>query len=330
MRRLAVACAAVAVLIAGWAAWSPAADAAFPGRDGRLMWEESMGEEGDQSLDSPNGRLFFVFQSRLRGESFDDTGGLECDNRDPRGPCPYLNPSFSPDGKSVLVEAHRARDPDAPLPRGGEPLPARRAVLAVVGANEASRALVRLLPDLTEADREPSWSPDGRRIVFSGEVDGNRDLYVVNRDGSGLQRLTSTPRVDREPAWSVRGEIVFVRGNVLYRIRPDGTGLKRLDRRGRVPDWSPDGRRLVFSHERRLFVLRRDGRHYRRVLRRGAALYPAWSPSGRRIAFRRGRDIYTATPTGRRLRRVYEWGCPCGRSPSRDTPRHIDWGPRQR
>lgn len=174
-----------------------------------------------------------------------------------------------------------------------------------------------------------AWSPDGPQIVFSGEVDGDRDLYLVSPDGSGLRQLTSGPGLDREPNWSTRGEIAFVRGKLLYSIRPDGSSLERLDRRGRKPDWSPNGRRLVYSHDRRLYTMRRDGRSVRKLPRRGGGLYPAWSPSGRRIAFRRGRDIYTATSTGGRLRRVHDWGCPVNGCARRDAPTDIDWGPRQ-
>lgn len=327
-----VATVVAAVLVGTGLGWSPGADAAFPGRDGRIAWVESVFEGSDASLDSPAGRQFFVFQRPHSGEMRNEGGELVCDERYPSDPCPYQDPSFSPDGETVVLEAQRARSPDAPLPRAGEPLPARKPVLAVVGADETpAGSEVETLPDLTDADRDPAWSPDGRQIIFSGDVNGNRDLYVVNRDGSGLRRLTSHPGVDREPAWSTRGEIAFVRGNVLYRIRPDGTGLKRLDRRGRVPDWSPDGRRLVFSRERRLFILRRDGRHYRRVLRRGRSLYPAWSPSGRRIAFQRKFDIFTVGARGKRLRRVYDWpGLAGPGSRAQYAPRNIDWGPRQR
>lgn len=331
MRRVGVAAPGLAVaLAASLLAWSPAADAGFPGRDGRLMWVESTFARGLGTFDFPSGRQFFVFQSRLPGEDFEDVGGLVCDNRYADEPCPYRDPSFSPDGESVLFETNPARDPDGP--RVPESLPARGPpVLALVGADERSGgSRLEPLPALTEADRDPAWSPDGGRIVFSGEVEGNRDLYVVDRDGSGLRRLTSHPKVEREPAWSARGEIAFVRGRVLYRIRPDGTGLERLNRRGRVPDWSPNGRRLVYTHKRRVFTLRRDGRVRRRLTRRGG-LYPAWSPSGRRIAFRRNYDIYTVGVDNRGLRRAYDWPSHAGYgSPSQYAPHDIDWGPRQR
>jgi TolB protein len=49
---------------------------------------------------------------------------------------------------------------------------------------------------------DPSWSPDGQRIAFSSERDGNLEIYVINIDGSGLTRLTDHPGDDSSPAWS--------------------------------------------------------------------------------------------------------------------------------
>ena len=48
----------------------------------------------------------------------------------------------------------------------------------------------------------PSWSPDGRRIVFVSERDGNFEVYVMDADGSGQRNLTRNPAPDRSPVWS--------------------------------------------------------------------------------------------------------------------------------
>lgn len=88
------------------------------------------------------------------------------------------------------------------------------------------------LADLTEADREPAWSPDGRRLVFVGLVGGVTDLYTVRPDGTELRRLTADTPVEGRPVWSTRGQIAFERETGIWSVRSDGTGL-RPDRRRR-------------------------------------------------------------------------------------------------
>jgi TolB protein len=54
-------------------------------------------------------------------------------------------------------------------------------------------------------DWSPTWSPDGTRIAWarSRSLFGFDDLFVMNADGSGVTRLTRTPKVDEyEPDWS--------------------------------------------------------------------------------------------------------------------------------
>jgi Tol biopolymer transport system component len=98
-------------------------------------------------------------------------------------------------------------------------------------------------------DRDPHWAPSGKRLVFMGhEPDDwiDYELFSVARDGSGLRKLTETPRWDLEPAWSPNGRwIVYVysarEGNLdLHLIRPDGSGKKRITfvrGQDRDPDW---------------------------------------------------------------------------------------------
>jgi Tol biopolymer transport system component len=50
-------------------------------------------------------------------------------------------------------------------------------------------------------DGDPAWSPDGQRIAFISDRDGNDEIYVMNADGSGQQRLTRTPEDESFPAW---------------------------------------------------------------------------------------------------------------------------------
>jgi Tol biopolymer transport system component len=113
------------------------------------------------------------------------------------------------------------------------------------------------------------WSPDGRRIAYvrrvrtrpSGPDYGNREIYVMNADGSGQRRLTHSAAYDAEPAWSPDGRKIAFRsgrdGNrEIYVMNADGNGKRNLTRnpaRDGSPSWSPDGRRIAF-------VSNRDGR----------------------------------------------------------------------
>ncbi len=57
----------------------------------------------------------------------------------------------------------------------------------------------------------PAWSPDGQKIAFASVRDGNQEIYVMNADGSGQQRLTRNTAGDYAPAWSPDGrKIAFV------------------------------------------------------------------------------------------------------------------------
>ena len=55
-------------------------------------------------------------------------------------------------------------------------------------------------------DMVPSWSPDGKKIVFDSDRDGNLEIYVMNADGSNQIRLTYNPADDWDPSWSPGGK----------------------------------------------------------------------------------------------------------------------------
>lgn len=292
--------------------------AAFPGRDGRITWLESEYTDVGGGF---NGDTFFVVQHRLGTDSTQSSLSMQCyqgSNDNPEELCPFSSAEVSPDGRTIAVGVTRE------LEDGSR----RRANLALDEANGGGGD-GEALPDLSEADRDPAWSPDGQQLVFVGQEGDFTDLFIVDRDGQNLRQLTFDGQVEAKPVWSRRGEIAFQRGLGISTVRADGTGLRQLTGAGINPDWSPKGRRLIFQRGRRLFTVSRAGRRLRRVAGKGS--YPAWSPSGRRIAFRRRYDIYTAKPDGTRRRRVYDWPAPRNRRAARrHAPRHISWAPRQR
>jgi Tol biopolymer transport system component len=99
---------------------------------------------------------------------------------------------------------------------------------------------------------EPSWSPDGKKIVFAGKTSGNKDIWVVDADGSNLTRLTDWPSAEGRPSWSPDGrKIVFVRGSDIWVMDADGSNKKRLPtdtipRESDFPSWSKDGNKISY------------------------------------------------------------------------------------
>src|SRR6187200_389644 len=80
----------------------------------------------------------------------------------------------------------------------------------------------------------PSWSPDGRQLVFESARNGNTTLYIISADGTGERRLTFTGSGDdTHSAWSPDGRTILFDSSRdgafhLYTIRPDGTDERRL------------------------------------------------------------------------------------------------------
>jgi len=83
------------------------------------------------------------------------------------------------------------------------------------------------------AEINPAASPDGQRVAFMSQRNGNWEVCVVNLDGSGLKQLTNNPANDGLPTWSPDGQhIAFVsdRGGdwAIWVMQPDGTSQRRL------------------------------------------------------------------------------------------------------
>ena len=166
----------------------------------------------------------------------------------------------------------------------------------------SGRGAIRLTSD-PGADLQPSWSPDGEKIVFASDRAGNREIYVMNRDGSNAERLTDNPALDYLPAFSPDGKrIAFVStrsGNAdIYVMNADGTSAIRLTSNSADesdPAWSPDGSRIAFSRGGHIYLMNGDGTAELKLTSIGVNSEPAWSPDGKTIAFlSEGRTAYKA------------------------------------
>jgi Tol biopolymer transport system component len=207
---------------------------------------------------------------------------------------------------------------------------------------------------------DPAYSPDGKQISFDQDV-GKREptahgIYIADSDGTDARRLTTglqtTKAYDTESQWSPDGNTIAftrVKNNkeaAVFAVRVDGTELTqltpyRLD--AASPDWSPNGKRIVFNSyydspggkPARVFTMRPDGSKRKPITDARApggpvfSFRPSWSPDGTRIVFVRAApkdktgenyriELHTMTPRGGKLERLTQM--PGG------FPANPDWG----
>ena len=288
--------------------------ATTPGANGRILYSKLVGDYFGLFTILPDGTGATRIASSVTGD--------------------VINADWSPDGGSIVFENDR---PDA---KG-----CRIMLMAADGSG---------LTDLTgtqggDCENQPSFTPDGRRIVFVRYDEAPDIESIWSMDLTGEDRRPITPQKGTgvtDPNVSPDGQwISYVRQKAegklqaLFAIHPDGSGRRQLTPfRWEVAikhDWSPDGKRIVVTtnadfvrpHDSaNLVTVRPDGTGAKNLTRfaggKKNAFAGSFSPDGKHIVFRleQGQRYALAVidPNGHHLRLLTKL--------SKDKPRFIDWG----
>jgi TolB protein len=212
-----------------------------------------------------------------------------------------INPSWSPDARAVAYTSY-VPVPDifiSHLYRGVRENPTKR-----VGSNFL-----------------PMFSPDGTRMAFMSNRDGNPEIYVMNVDGSAVRRITNHPAGDSSPTWSPTGtQIAFTSDRSgtpqIYIVGADGLNLRRLTNESYAdrPTWSPAPfNEIAFAartgpgYDIKIYDLA-TGMTRQITFGEGTNESPAYAPNGRHLAFastRAGRwQVFTIGRDGRGVKQI--------------------------
>ena len=237
--------------------------------------------------DGDNGEAYFswddrllIFQSNRGGYSCDKIWIMNVDGSGKRMVSPqhgaHTCAFFLPDGKIIYSSTSHLPGDCPPRP---EPPPGSRYVWPLypydIFVSQPDGSEPVRITDNPKYDAEPVVSPDGGRIVFGSQREGDFDVYIMNADGSAVRRLTDRFGYDGGPwfspdgtkivwrAWHPQTEEEIARWREamekdyilavpldLWVMDADGGNKRRITSNGATnwaPSWHPDGRRIIFS-----------------------------------------------------------------------------------
>jgi Tol biopolymer transport system component len=274
------------------------AQAAFPGKNGKIVFQSNQDGDYDIYTVSPTG---------------DNPKPLTNNSKNDR------SPAWSPDGRKIVFSSGYRSGSTYPPPYSED----------IFVMNARGSGLSRVTDErsisgtLKGDDSSPGFSPNGRKIVFvrSKQNNPDGDIYKIGADGKNLTRLTrfGDGYFPCCPAWSPDGSKIAYSvwdgySDSMETMNPDGSSqqsfFQELFQEGHGPDWSPDGSQVVFSRYGDIYKMDADGTDETPLTTSEAYdSFPSFSPDGSKIVFQSAADgnvnnydLYIMDANGNNLR----------------------------